>query len=98
MENTLTKNKNEVKLKEPSLYNIVFHNDDFTPFEFVIEILVSIYGKTIEEAVHLATTIHTNTKGVVATYIKSVADMKVLETNNFSKKYEYPLIVEAVEQ
>jgi ATP-dependent Clp protease adaptor protein ClpS len=93
MEDVLIKNINDTELKEPSLYNVVFYNDDSTPFEFVIEILMSIYDKQLEEAIKLATTIHQNGKQVVATYVKSIADMKVMETLTLSGKYNYPLTV-----
>lgn len=80
-------------------YAVILHNDDKTPFQFVIYALIEIFGKTVEEASNLALKIHNSTKGTVGIYDKDTAYDKVDELDKLKKEFRYPLLatVEEVE-
>lgn len=79
------------KLKTPSLYKVIILNDDFTPMDFVIQVLMEIFSKNSEEAYKLCMDVHNQGKGICGTYSKEVADQKVFETNTISRQYKHPL-------
>lgn len=79
------------KLKAPSLYKVILLNDDFTPMDFVIQVLMEIFGKSHAEAHRITMEIHTQKRGIVGTYSKEVAEQKVYETTTVSKSYKHPL-------
>ncbi len=69
--------KVQVSLTPPSQWNVVFHNDDTTPFEFVEFVLIHFFDMTAEAAGQAALKIHHTGKAVVGTYVYSVAESKV---------------------
>lgn len=79
------------KLKVPSLYKVVLLNDDYTPMEFVIQVLMEIFGKDYAEAERLTMDVHEKGRGIAGTYSKEVAEQKVYETNTVGKSYKHPL-------
>lgn len=83
--------KEEKKVDEPSMYAIIFLNDDFTPFDFVITVLVQLFNYTTEKAEHLAREIHNSGQSTVGTFTKDVAETKTLQVNNIAQEYEHPL-------
>jgi ATP-dependent Clp protease adaptor protein ClpS len=87
--------KTEVSIKIPNMYNVIFYNDEVTPFELVISALTSIFYKTHEQAVAITNSVHMNGKGIAGTYTKEVAEEKVYETIDFARSYGYPLVVTA---
>ena len=70
----------------PGKYNIVMHNDDYTPMVFVVEILVGVFKKNHSDAIDLMLKIHTEGKGVAGTYTKSIAESKILLTREIAEK------------
>lgn len=66
----------EKEKSPPRRYNIVFYNDDFTPFQVVEHILMNFYNKTSEEAQSVAAKIHNEGKSIVGTYSKDLAQQK----------------------
>ena len=81
-------------LKEPPLYQVVLLNDDFTPMEFVIFILQSIFGYEHERSTQIMLAVHTKGKGVCGIFPKEIAEMKSHEINEMAKAHEHPLISE----
>jgi ATP-dependent Clp protease adaptor protein ClpS len=79
------------KLKVPSLYKVVILNDDFTPLPFVVRVLTDIFSKSYPEAMELAQNVHEQGRGIVGTYTKEVADLKVQEANSAANQYKHPL-------
>lgn len=77
----------------PGKYDVIFHNDDYTPMGFVVEILVKLFDKEREDAVNLMMDIHQNGKGIAGTYIKSIAETKVMLVRKMSQEANYPLHV-----
>lgn len=79
------------KLKVPSLYKVILLNDDYTPMDFVMQVLEEIFGKNHAEAEALCMEVHTAGRGIAGTYSKEVAEQKVLEVNTIARSYRHPL-------
>jgi ATP-dependent Clp protease adaptor protein ClpS len=86
--------KHEVKSKRPSMWNIVFYNDDFTPMDFVIFVLTKVFHRSTEDALALTLAVHTQGKGIAGTYTFEVAEQKQCEVLLMAKVEEHPLRVE----
>ncbi len=91
MTEILKRQKEEQKLAPPSKYNVVISNDDFTTFEFVIDILMNIFGKNEQEAMIITQDIHKKGKGVVGPYTLEIAESKKMQADYFARKEEHPL-------
>ena len=65
------------RVREPKRYQVIMHNDDYTPMEFVVEILMDIFHKSEEEATMLMLTVHQSGKAVVGNYSYDIAMSKV---------------------
>ena len=84
---TIVKDSTTVEL--PGKYNIIMHNDDYTPMGFVVEILVGVFKKERSDAIGLMMKIHTEGKGVAGTYTKSIAESKIILTREIAEKAGY---------
>jgi ATP-dependent Clp protease adaptor protein ClpS len=82
------------KLKKPSLYKVVLLNDDYTPMEFVVELLELFFGLTRENATRIMLSIHTEGKGVCGIYTQDVAETKAGIVNQYSRDHQHPLLCE----
>jgi ATP-dependent Clp protease adaptor protein ClpS len=80
------------KLKRPPLYKVILLNDDFTPMDFVIEILMDFFSMPEEKATQVMLQIHTQGVGVCGTYPKDVAETKVYIVNDYSRENQHPLM------
>lgn len=80
------------KLKKPPLYKVILLNDDFTPMDFVIEILMIFFAMPHEKATQVMLQIHTRGIGVCGTYSKDVAETKVYLVNEYSRAHQHPLL------
>lgn len=83
---TATISRERTRLEPPNKYNVIMHNDDYTPMNFVVEVLVNIFQKSYDDATELMMYIHTHGDGIVGTYPKSIAEMKVLKTRDVAEK------------
>ena len=88
---TLTKEK--IKIEEPSKYDVLFLNDEVTTFEFVVKVLMQIFGKTTDQAIEITKQIHEKGKGVVGTYLHEIAEQKGIETTVLARDEGFPLQV-----
>ncbi|MDO5411091.1 MAG: ATP-dependent Clp protease adaptor ClpS [Lachnospiraceae bacterium] len=82
------------KVKEPKMYHVIMYNDDFTPMDFVVEILMSVFHKSETEAFQLMYAIHRGIKAVVGTYIYDIAVTKADEAVKRARAEGYPFRVE----
>jgi len=80
------------KLKKPPLYKVILLNDDFTPMDFVIEVLRDFFAMSEQKATQVMLQIHTQGVGVCGTYSKDVAETKVYIVNEYSRSYQHPLM------
>ena len=80
------------KLKQPRLYQVVMFNDDFTPMDFVVEILEMFFYMNREKATQVMLTVHTQDKAVCGVYPRDIAETKVSQVNEYSKQHQHPLL------
>lgn len=85
--------ESEQKTKKPSLYKVLFHNDDYTTMEFVVSVLMTVFHHSQASAYRIMMHIHTNGMGVAGVYTKEVAETKVAQTVAIARKNEFPLEV-----
>ena len=79
------------KTKKPSLYKVLMLNDDYTPMEFVIEVLEKFFGRGREEATQIMLHVHQKGVGICGIYTYDIAETKAVQVTNYARKYEHPL-------
>lgn len=82
------------KLRRPSMYKVVMLNDDYTPMEFVVEILEMFFSMGREQATDIMLTVHYHGKAVCGVYTRDVAETKAVQVNEYAKECEHPLMCE----
>ena len=80
------------KIKQPPLYRVVLINDDFTPMEFVVEILESVFGMERTRATQVMLEVHTKGKGVCGVYNYEIAETKVAQVMGIAEQHQHPLL------
>lgn len=80
-------------IEPPKRYYVVMHNDDATPFDFVIDVLIELYRHDDQTAADLANKIHIEDKAIVGMYNLEIAEQKIEETVRLSRTNGYPLTV-----
>ena len=86
--------KDKVKAKRPSMWSIVFYNDDYTPMDFVVFVVIKVFHRSTEDALALTLAVHTQGKGIAGTYTFEVAQEKQCEVLLRAKIEQHPLRVE----
>ena len=81
----------QTDLNEPSKYNVILLNDDYSPMDFVTEILTTIFRRTKEQAEAVMLKIHENGKGVAGSYVFEIAEQKAIETTAKARSQGHPL-------
>ena len=81
----------EEETQEPPLYRVLIHNDDYTTMEFVVEILVVVFNKPVEEAVRIMLNVHNNGVGICGIYPLEIAETKVDTVHTLAQEHGYPL-------
>ncbi|MDC0409885.1 ATP-dependent Clp protease adapter ClpS [Gammaproteobacteria bacterium] len=82
------------ELKEPPLYQVILINDDYTPMEFVVYVLQSVFNHNHDKATEIMMSVHTKGKGVCGIFSKEIAEMMSHEANELSKSHHHPLLSE----
>ncbi len=87
------------KLKRPPMFKVVLLNDDYTPMEFVVDVLERFFSMDREKATRVMLAVHTEGKGVCGVFSRDVAETKSAQVNQYSRDNEHPLMceIEAVE-
>ena len=80
-DDTLLLERTRPKLKKPPLYKVILLNDDYTPMEFVVEILETFFRMNREQATHVMLTVHTQGKGVCGIFTRDIAETKAAQVN-----------------
>lgn len=80
------------KLKRPPLYRVVLINDDFTPMEFVVDILETIFNMERTRATQVMLEVHTKGKGVCGVFNYEIAETKVAQVMGVAKQHQHPLL------
>ena len=79
------------KTKKPSMYNVILLNDDYTPMEFVIMVLIKFFNKKEEEAMQIMLHVHKKGIGICGVFTYEVTESKCKLVLDFTKKNEHPL-------
>src|ERR1700687_3811079 len=81
----------ETQVKPPPMYQVVMYNDDYTPMEFVVEVLQLFFVLPRERATQIMLKVHTEGRGVCGIYPKDVASTKVEQVIAYSRQHQHPL-------
>ena len=80
------------KLKKPPMYRVVLLNDDYTPMEFVVQVLQKIFSLERTVATRVMLQVHTQGKGVCGVYTYDIAETKVAQVTELAKRNQHPLL------
>ena len=81
----------EAKAKPPPMFQVVMYNDDYTPMEFVVEVLQTFFTLTRERATQIMLKVHTEGRGVCGIFPKDVASTKVEQVTAYARQHQHPL-------
>ncbi|WP_038177246.1 ATP-dependent Clp protease adapter ClpS [Vibrio pacinii] len=84
--------REKTKVKPPSMYNVVLNNDDYTPMDFVIEILERFFSMDIDKATQVMLQVHYEGKAICGTFTAEVAETKVAQVTMYANENEHPLL------
>ncbi|HBP42817.1 MAG TPA: ATP-dependent Clp protease adapter ClpS [Halomonas sp.] len=82
----------EPELARPPLYKVILHNDDFTPMEFVVEVLQEFFNMDSEQAVQVMLAVHTQGKATCGIFTRDIAETKSYQVNEHARECEHPLM------
>jgi len=86
------KTKTKPRLERPKLYKVLLHNDDYTPMEFVVLVLVNVFHKSESDARSIMLHAHTHGYAVAGVYTFEIAETKVAETLKLAEQAQFPLL------
>ncbi len=81
-------------LKPPSMYKVFLLNDDYTPMDFVVEVLTVFFNMDQEKATQIMLAIHTQGKAVCGVFSRDIAETKAAQVNQYSRQSQHPLLCE----
>ena len=82
------------KLKKPPMYKVVLLNDDYTPMEFVVEVLQIFFGMNREKATQIMLAVHTTGKATCGIFTRDIAETKSAQVNQYAQENQHPLVSE----
>ena len=80
-----------IQTKEPRLYKVLLHNDDYTSMEFVIAILETVFHKSANDATKIMLNVHNEGIGIAGVYTREICETKISVVHQLAKKNEFPL-------
>ncbi|MFD2190482.1 ATP-dependent Clp protease adapter ClpS [Pistricoccus aurantiacus] len=80
------------QLAQPPLYKVILYNDDFTPMEFVIEVLQTFFYMESEKAVQVMLAVHTRGKATCGIFTRDIAETKSQQVNQYARECQHPLL------
>jgi ATP-dependent Clp protease adaptor protein ClpS len=83
----------KTRTEKPRLYKVLFHNDDFTTMEFVVEVLMTVFRRTRVEATRIMLTVHNGRAGLAGVYTREIAETKADQAMEMARRRGYPLLV-----
>jgi ATP-dependent Clp protease adaptor protein ClpS len=90
--------KIKLTVSEPKRWKVIFQNDDSTPMEFVISVLIDIFKHTHETAAEIMLQVHETGSGVAGIYSFEIAEAKAVETTNLARTNNHPLQIKLEEE
>ena len=80
------------KTKQPPLYQVLLLNDDYTPMEFVVDVLERFFGLNRPNATRIMLEVHTRGRGVCGVYTYEIAETKVAQVTTYARDHQHPLM------
>lgn len=81
-----------LELQEPEMYRVILHNDDYTSMDFVVEILMKIFQKNLQESEMIMIKIHEKGSAICGVYTFEIAQTKAEQVKRLAKENEFPLL------
>jgi ATP-dependent Clp protease adaptor protein ClpS len=81
-------------LQRPPMYKVILFNDDYTPMDFVVEILEVFFGLNREVATKIMLTVHTEGRAVCGLFTRDIAETKAAQVNQYARESQHPLLCE----
>ena len=75
----------------PPMYKVILHNDDYTSMEFVVQILITVFGKSLEKATKIMLNVHNKGKEICGIYTRQIAETKIETVHNLASSKGFPL-------
>ncbi|ASG65846.1 ATP-dependent Clp protease adapter ClpS [Idiomarina sp. X4] len=88
----LSDTEEKQELKPPSMYKVILNNDDYTPMDFVIEVLMKFFKMDQERATDTMLQVHYKGKAVCGVYSAEIAETKVVQVNQYARENQHPLL------
>lgn len=82
----------KTELQPPPMYKVVLNNDDYTPMDFVVEVLQKFFGMDLDKATQVMLAVHYQGKGVCGLFTAEIAETKVAQVNRYARDNEHPLL------
>lgn len=79
------------KTKKPSLYKVLLLNDDYTPMDFVVQVLETFFNKTRDEATRIMLHVHKRGVGLCGVFTYEIAETKVMQVMDYARRNQHPL-------
>ena len=79
------------EVREPKMYRVLLHNDDYTTMDFVVEVLISVFRKSAAEATRIMLDVHKKGVGTCGVYTYDMASSRAAMVHQLAKKQEFPL-------
>jgi len=92
LDDNLSVQETKSKIKKPPLYKVFLLNDDYTPMDFVVQVLEKFFSMNRERATYVMIQVHTKGNGVCGVFTREIAETKVSQVNEFSQQYQHPLM------
>lgn len=89
---TAVTQKADPEVKQPPRYKVVLNNDDYTPMDFVIDVLQKFFSMDNDKANQVMLTVHYQGKAVCGVYSRDIAETKVMQVNQYARAHEHPLL------
>lgn len=80
------------EVTRPPLYTVLLLNDDYTPMDFVVDVLMQFFGLDLERATQVMLHVHTRGRGVCGVYTREIAESKVAQVNEYARLNQHPLL------
>ena len=80
------------KLQRPPLYRVLLLNDDYTPMEFVVQVLEQVFGLDRTTSTRVMLEVHTRGKGVCGVFTYEIAETKVAQVTSYAQQHQHPLL------
>ena len=79
-------------MAKPPQYTVLLLNDDFTPMDFVVDVLIQFFSMRLEAATQVMWHVHTRGRGVCGVYTREIAESKVAQVNDYARMHQHPLL------